>query len=225
MGLISRVSSRTYRNAFQCKNREGTCLPRHSNFALNKDFVYYPGGYLMSTQQHQDYLHHPNRNIDFSESHLLPFPQAPRFADKDPELNAIRAKAAEGHWGELSIEETNKLYDGHFQRKYFRYHQPNDRWKGFFALIFFALGLAMFKYRTYATWEGFHHPEYMHDPKFLEEYVKRGLQINAGHMRGMSTKWNYQNGEWNEPLPWYKFWQFKSPRESGQLGFSKWYKE
>merc|ERR1712141_904869 len=157
--------------------------------ALNNDFVYYPGGYLMSTQQHQDYLHHPNRNVDFSESHLLPFPQAPRFADKDPELNAIRAKAAEGHWNE------------------------------FFALIFFALGLAMFKYRTYATWEGFHHAEYMYDPKFLEEYVKRGLQINAGHMRGMSTKWNYQKGEWNEPLPWYKFWSFTSPRESGQLGF------
>jgi len=192
--------------------------------AAAKDFIYYPG-YMASHDQLNAYLNHPNRNIDFAESHLIPFPQAPRFADKDQELNALREKAQKGHWGDLSLEEVNRLYDGHFQRKYFRCHQPNDRWKGFLSIVFFVMGLVFFKVRTYMGWEGYCQQEYLNDPKFLEEYCKRALQCNAGHMRGMSTKWNYQKGEWNEPLPWYKFWSFKSARETGQLGFSKSYVE
>jgi len=76
--------------------------------AVKKDFIYYPG-YMMSVEQHKQFLEHPNRNPDNYESFLIPYPQAPKFADKDPELNALRAKSM-ADWSAMSTEEVNALY-------------------------------------------------------------------------------------------------------------------
>merc|ERR1712110_695809 len=133
MGLISRVSSRTYREVKKPKMLSRVAVSRALAFrgvttsAVQKDYIYYPG-YQMSVEQHKQFLEHPNRNHDNYESFLIPFPQAPKFADKDPELNAIREKA-NGDWGLMSTEEVNALYDGHFKYRYYRYQQPTDRWK------------------------------------------------------------------------------------------------
>merc|ERR1712179_68764 len=195
-----------------------------STTAVKKDYIYYPG-YMMSVEQHKEFLEHPNRNHDNYESFLIPFPQAPKFADKDPELNALREKA-KGDWSLMSTEEVNTLYDGHFKYRYYRYQQPTDRWKFYAGIVFLNVGLASVVLRILLWAEGHEHPEYYSDPHFLTEYIKRGLQINAGHLRGLSTHWNYQKNEWNEEKPFY-YWffpHFQSPRESGQLGFSKWQK-
>ena len=56
--------------------------------AAQKDYIYYPG-YMMSLGEHRKFLLHPNRNPDNQETYFHPFPQAPKWADKDPELNAI----------------------------------------------------------------------------------------------------------------------------------------
>jgi len=196
-----------------------------STSAVKKDYMYFPG-YMMSISQHKEFLEHPNRNPDNYESYLIPFPQAAKFADKDPELNALREKAM-GEWGAMSTEEVNALYDGHFKYRYYRYQQPTDRWKFYAGIVLLNVGLASMMLRIFFAMEGHSHPEYYSDPHFLTEYTKRGLQLNMGHLRGLSTHWNYQKGEWNEEKPFY-YWffpHFISPRESGQLGFSKWQKE
>lgn len=208
--------------------RIGQALARRgiATSASRRDFIYYPG-LVMSSQEHKAFIEHPNFNIDNYESFILPFPQAPKWADKDPALNAIREKAQTGHWGALTREETNALYDGHFRYHYYKWLVPTDRWKFYTALILFCAGMSMMFMRIFLKTLGFKNAEYMDDPKFLEEYVKRGLQLNQGHLRGGATTWNYQKGEWNPPKPWYYLGflpQFVSPRESGQLGFSKWQK-
>ena len=90
----------------------------------------------------------------------------------------------------------------------------------------FAIGWAAMFMRTCMKAEGLQHPEYFYDTKFLEQYVTRCLQSNNGHLRGVSTEWNYQKGEWNEEKPFYygPFPYWRSPLTSGQLGFSKWQK-
>merc|ERR1711881_66640 len=229
MGLISRVSSRTYREVTNMLSpvRIGRTLAFRgvSTTASRGDFIYYPG-YQMSAQQHKAFLEHPNRNMDNYETFMIPFPQAPKFADKDPELNAIREKAA-GDWGAMSTEEVNQLYDGHFRYRYYRYQQPTDRWKFYASMVMFNIGCAACMYRLFMWMEGHEHPEYYYDDAFMVEWVKRGLQFNFGHLRGLSTKWNYQTNEWNPPKPFYlgPFPHWQSPRQSGQLGFSKWYKK
>jgi len=228
MGLISRVSSRTYREVkspIKMLKRVAIGRALHAS-ATRNDYIYYPG-YLKSQQQAKEFLEHPNRNPDNYESFLIAFPQAPKWADKDPELNAIREKA-KGDWGALSTEEVNTLYDGHFQYRYYKYQQPTDRWKFYVSIGFLNFGLAACMIRLYMWMEhgDVTHPDYYYDTHFMTEYIKRGLQLNAGHLRGLSTKWNYQKNEWNPPKPWYlgPFPHWQSPRESGQLGFSKWQK-
>ena len=65
--------------------------------ASKQDVIYYP--HLESKIQYRQSFDHPNRNPDYSETFANPFPQAPRYADKDPELNAIREKARTQHAG------------------------------------------------------------------------------------------------------------------------------
>merc|ERR1711976_377659 len=146
-----------------------------STSAIKKDYMYFPG-YMMSVSQHKEFLEHPNRNPDNYESYLIPFPQAPKFADKDPELNALREKAM-GDWGALSIEETNALYDGHFKYRYYRYQQPTDRWKFYAGIVFLNLGLASLMLRVFFAMEGHSHPEYYSDPHFLVRQARPPEQL------------------------------------------------
>jgi len=193
--------------------------------AASKDAIYYPG-YLMSQQEHKDFLHHPNFHTENHETFHDPFPPVAKYMDKDPELNAIREKSKTQPWGNLTREEVNTLYDGHFRRHYYTWSVQNDRWKFYLAMMMGLCATGGVLMRCILDLLGCEMPEYYNDPKFLEQYITRHLQCNSGHLRGLATKWNYQNGEWNaDRKPWYYLWfpYMPSPRRSGGLGFSKWY--
>lgn len=184
-----------------------------------QDVVYYP--HLESKIQYRQAQDHPNRNPDYSETFFNPFPQAPRYADKDAELNAIREKARTQHWSVLSSDEVNTLYDGHFRYKQHHYEVKTDKWKLFLGIFFWMHGTAMILYRLL-----FHHlheakhAEYLNDPKFLEEYIKRALQFNQGHIRGIASHWNYETNQWKDDKPWYKWGYYRYREGASNVGMT-----
>jgi len=185
--------------------------------AANKDIIYYP--HMESRIDCRQAMKHPNRNPDYGETFNHPFPQAPRYADKDAELNAIREKAATQHWSTLSIDEVNKLYDGHFRFKTHNYEVKTDKWKFFVGLFLFFHGTGMMIYRlNLHHLQGTKHAEYLNDPKFLEEYVKRHLQLNSGFMRGISSNWNYETKTWKDDKPWYAFGMYRYREGASNVG-------
>jgi len=169
-----------------------------SSTSTNRDLVNWPIPQQRNVNQLK-YLDHPNRNIDYYESFVDPFPLAPRFADKDASLNELRAKAASaGNWSELSVKEQRKLYDGHFRMPLHYYTLTNDEWKlypGIWAWQI-AIILCVFTYYTYMM--DVQHPEHQNDEHYINEWWKKSLQWNSGPYSGNASKYDYENGCWRE---------------------------
>lgn len=197
--------------------------------ATQRDIMYHP--LHESRIEYRQWIDHPNRNFDFNETAKMPFPAAPRMAENDSELNAIREKSKTQHWSTMSHDEIHKLYDGHFKLKHHHYYVRTDKWRFYLSMAIIAVASGLIAYRLIVlSLHGVHHAEYLNDPKFLEEFVKRGLQNNDGPIRGISSKWNYETKTWKESQPWYAtgYYRYReghsnlavAPPKDGRVTFS-----
>lgn len=197
-----------------------------STTASKKDIINYPASWAPNRQDRVDYQHHPNKNHSYYEAYHVPIPEVPRYGDKDEKLNALREKARTQHWSTISVEETNELYDNHYKWKYYRHTQSSDIWKFYLGCMMGMWGIAACMYRTNRSIQGLKNPEYLNDPKFLEEYVKRALQLNQGCLIGGATKWDYGKGEWRKEQRWWDgitnyFFPYYTQDKSNYLGFKQ----
>merc|ERR1712224_23272 len=174
-------------------------------------------------------MDHPNRNIDYVEqfNSMNVYPIAPRFADKDEELNALREKA-KGEWSALSVAEQNQLYRGHFRMPFHQYTVMDDKWKLYVTIWLFQFGTSCMLVRFYTKWAGVKNPEHLDDEHWINEWYKMRLQKLDGPFTGMAAHYDYVDKVWKkQPLVdrildmggMFNYAPF-DPKDGTDLGFS-----
>lgn len=196
--------------------------------ATKKDLYYFPAAPSKNQCNQIAYVDHPNRNLEyFEDGYKTIFPMSPRFADKDVELNELRAKAT-GDWSAMTTQEARKIYDGHFRNALHVALVPDDIWKMWFGMwagqLFIFCTFGLFWNEVMQTEQ----PEYQFSEHFTTERCKQRLQENLSPFWGMANHFNYVDSEWKD-----KHWQDRAfglyqhflyfnrhPTEGDQLGFT-----
>lgn len=125
---------------------------------------------------------------------LVAFPMpAIRFQEPTPEILALRKKE-EGDWKNLSKEEIQKLYRYSFCRTFAEIKAPTGEWKLHIGVAIWCCAISLLL--TYAV------IVYQQDLPitFSEErrqaQLKRMIALEANPINGLSSKWNYETGDW-----------------------------
>merc|ERR1711964_498092 len=139
MGLISRVSSRTYRS---------TMFPRAlayrgitTSATRSSMITHYPKySMLQNTTDFHEMVSHPNYNPEYVENPHKPFPLAPLMRDLDPQLNKVR-EMQDGDWSKMSVDDVRKLYFGTFRGYFWTAYTQSDRQTGAYCCMFIYYGI------------------------------------------------------------------------------------
>jgi len=172
------------------------------------------------------YVEHPNRNLEYVETALMPFPMSPRFADKDAVLNELRTKAL-GDWSAVTPKEAKKIYDGHFRCPLHVYSVGDDIWKFYPGVWGVQLLVFAIMYKVYLGWYQHEHPEYASDKHYVTEMMKKKLMTNSQPFQGIAGQYNYVDGEYVEKnflTRYFGFahfnWSPRDPKDGTQMGFT-----
>lgn len=194
--------------------------------AIRKDLINYASPEKNDSNQIK-YMEHPNRNLEYFETAYYPFPLSPRFADKDAFLNELRAKSM-GDWAAITPKEAKNLYDGHFRCPLHAYSVPDDKWKLWFGIWGIQLVALSLIFRLYQSWFQLEHPEYANSEAYIHEMMKKKLQTNNQPFQGITSHYNYVDGEYVEKNFLHKYLGFfahfnlspRDPKDGTQMGFT-----
>lgn len=124
-----------------------------------------------------------------------PFP-AIRFGKNSPEIMALREKE-KGDWKELTLEERKRLYRHSFRQTLAEKSAPQGHWKVNLSHIFSTVS------GTFFILLFLHYFVYPPPGKTLTEewkraMVKKMLRQNQGAITGISSKYDYETGDWKK---------------------------
>ncbi|KAL5020889.1 hypothetical protein ScPMuIL_000044 [Solemya velum] len=117
-----------------------------------------------------------------------------RFKENTPEVLALREKE-KGEWKALTLEEKKELYRASFCQTYAEMNAPTGEWKSITSIVLmgmFLTGWLLLWIKVYV---------YPDLPKTInrewqESEVRRMIDMRAAPVEGVSSKWDYEKGEW-----------------------------
>ncbi|KAM9344044.1 cytochrome c oxidase subunit 4 isoform 2, mitochondrial [Pholidichthys leucotaenia] len=123
-----------------------------------------------------------------------PLPDKP-YKDVLTEAEKSLKQKEKGPWGQLSKEEKIALYRLMFCQTYPEMKRRTDEWKTVFGGIFFFIGfvgLVVWWQRIYVYPP---RPKTFED-EYMAQQVKRMLDMRVNPIEGLSSKWDYDKGQW-----------------------------
>jgi cytochrome c oxidase subunit 4 len=133
-------------------------------------------------------------NPEYADSILYPYP-AIRFKEPDAKYNALHEKELKD-WKSLSVADKKALYRTSYCQTWSEMFAPTGNWKTVTGLVLAGLSLALWTFiglkQLYPPL-----PESFTDEARLAQ-LKRMIDLRVGHVDGLSSKWDYENGRWKE---------------------------
>ncbi|KAK3589087.1 hypothetical protein CHS0354_017424 [Potamilus streckersoni] len=123
----------------------------------------------------------------------FPFP-AIRFREETQEIKKLREKE-KGDWKKLTLEEKKALYRASFCQTFAEMHAPTGEWRtivagtllGFSVAVWLVIYIKKFVYPP---------PPHTITREYQEKELKRMIAQGQGPVEGISSKYDYQKGDW-----------------------------
>ncbi|XP_069676559.1 cytochrome c oxidase subunit 4 isoform 1, mitochondrial-like [Periplaneta americana] len=134
-----------------------------------------------------------NGQYSYQDRPDFPMP-AIRFKENTPDIVALREKE-KGDWRKLSLEEKKALYRASFCQTFSEMTAPTGEWKSIIGLacVFISIGIWLVVLEKLFVYKDL--PQ-----SFSEENKKaqleRIIQIRANPIEGISSKYDYEKGQW-----------------------------
>lgn len=125
---------------------------------------------------------------------LLEYPMpAIRFREPTPEIEALRERE-KGDWHNLSLDEKKKLYRYSFCQTFAELTAPTGLWKFCLGIALWAVAVGLFMSLGFHTIRGPWPESYSEDSR--QEQLKRMIALQVNPINGLSSKWDYEIGDW-----------------------------
>lgn len=136
-----------------------------------------------------------NGTASYVDREDFPLP-AVRFGENTPDVMALREKE-KGDWKSLSLDEKKKLYRASFCQTFEEMKAPTGEWKSIVAAVLTALGLTGW---IVIYMKKFVYSEMPHTitRQWQEDQLNRMLTQNQGRIEGLSSKYDFEKGEWKK---------------------------
>ncbi|XP_045111086.1 cytochrome c oxidase subunit 4 isoform 1, mitochondrial-like isoform X2 [Portunus trituberculatus] len=123
----------------------------------------------------------------------FPMP-AVRFKENTPDVMALREKE-KGDWNKLTMEEKKALYRASFCQTFAEMKAPTGEWKSILGISLLASSIAIWVYLLMKVYVYDAIPDTLSQEK-KEAQLKRMIDLRANPVTGVSSKWDYEKGDW-----------------------------
>ncbi|KAM7404230.1 hypothetical protein PAMP_011597 [Pampus punctatissimus] len=155
--------------------------------------------FTTSSARMASHAHEVTETVDMSKPMYcdlvaIPLPDRPFKVDLTAADKSLKQKE-KGPWGQLTKEEKIALYRLMFRQTYPEMKQPSAEWKTVLGGFFFFLGFT----GLVVLWQSIYvYPQAPRtfDPEWKAKELKRMLDMRINPIQGLSTKWDYEKGQW-----------------------------
>lgn len=125
---------------------------------------------------------------------LVEFPMpAIRFREPTPDIEKLR-KREKNDWNNLSLDEKKKLYRYSFCQTFAEMTAPTGYWKMIVGMACWAVAFAFFTTIVFNLARAPLPESYKEDSR--QQQLKRMIALQINPVHGISSKWDYEIGDW-----------------------------
>jgi len=134
-----------------------------------------------------------NGSANYADRIDFPMP-AIRYKENTPDIQALKEKE-KGDWSKLTLEEKKALYRASFCQTFAEMTAPTGEWKSILGITLMVSSLAVWMYLWMKLYVYSPLPETL-DQDRMEAQLKRMIDLRANPVEGVSSKWDYEKGDW-----------------------------
>lgn len=117
-----------------------------------------------------------------------------RYKESTPDIQMLREKE-KGDWGKLTLEEKKALYRASFCQTFAEMKAPTGEWKSIVGIVLIVSSMSVWIYLWMKLYVYSPLPETL-DKDRMEAQLKRMIDLRANPIEGVSSKWDYEKGDW-----------------------------
>ncbi|XP_018426146.1 PREDICTED: cytochrome c oxidase subunit 4 isoform 1, mitochondrial [Nanorana parkeri] len=132
----------------------------------------------------------------YTDNRAVPLPAVAFVSQLSSEQQALKAKE-QGAWRSLSASEKVELYHIRFNKTYANMKRKSHEWKTVVGGILFFMGFTAFIIIWQKRYVFGDIPHTLSDD-WVAMQTRRALDMRAGPIEGLSSKWDYDKNEWKK---------------------------
>ncbi|XP_075045444.1 cytochrome c oxidase subunit 4 isoform 1, mitochondrial [Mixophyes fleayi] len=126
----------------------------------------------------------------------VPLPEVSYLADLTPDQKSLKDKE-KGTWASLSAKEKVDLYYIKFHDTYADMNKGTNEWKTALGTVLIFMGFTAFIFMWQRKYVFGEIPHTLSDD-WVAMQTKKMLDMRAGPIEGLSSKWDFENNQWKK---------------------------